>query len=436
MSLRERTRSNDGPLLDWFKTNSIAQDSCGEPPAVVTNTGGTFQGVTEQEVMHDIVTPGYERISGQGGIINSPMDYTKTVFRDNPCAASYVYSWERLCSDSGEHTPPAPEWHTYRHSWNGIFPSTDWCSWNNLPDVPTFDEQTLIDQAVTKAWAKIDTSEVQSLVMIGESEKTIRSLVSIFTRFVKVVKAAKRGEVRYLKRQISKEELSERYMELRYALRPLMYDVKGVTAALQTEASSKPLRATFRGIETYSDSDEDTVVTPVNYHNWVGDWDYEIVKDTVAEVDFQVRAGVLTEIANLNKLHVWGMLQPVEAVWELVPFSFIIDWFFNVGKTFASWTPNFGTKALASWYTVEKREYQFLGYSHINCATEDDNAGTYRALAYSRNLSECWIDKTVYSKTRVPDPSRKILPSFSLNVDVFKLTDLLIIAKKIWLKTA
>jgi hypothetical protein len=427
MTERVRSRNDDGPLIRWDKQAHITEETCESPnsPEDHIDTSGTFLAHQENTQMTDIVTPQYKRISGNGGIVNNPMTKVTTILRDHLCSYKYLYAWNYHCPSGGHGD------HLFSTAYVGNFPSSNYLSWDDLPTIPDISLQYLIDKAVNKAWSNIEVAEVQSLVMLGESEKTVYSLCSIFRRLIRIIKAIKKAEVWYLKRQIKHEELQQRYMELRYALRPLMYDVKGITAALQTKASDRPLRVTFRGAAQDDDRTSSIDVTPVLYHNFVGDWTYDVTIEKVAVTDVIVRSGVLTAMENIHALDVWGTTQPIESVWELIPLSFIIDWFFTVGDTIAAFTPNFGVKTLSSWYTVERQDYQFIGLTHDNCET-DDQASSYSPAGYSRQTSGIWLDKTVISKTRVPDPTRRLLPLYNLRINPFKLTDLVIIAKKLW----
>lgn len=428
--MTERVRSRvESVTTDWWKTAETQQSTLGSQP-VTADTSGSYTENETYEEMTDVVTPRYKQISANGGIVNSPMSKVKTITRDNLCYYKYLYSWEKWY----ELPPPDDpgQWGTFYHAYEGVFPSSDYLDVaNDLPQLPSYDEQAKIDQAVAKAWAATDVTELQSLVTLAEGKKTVLSLISIFTRLIKILKKIKRLDIKGLMNELSAKELSDRYMELRYALRPLVYEVKGVAAALQTEAGTKPNRLTFRGITTYQDDDVSTVTIPVTYSNFAGVWDYDIVRTTKWERNISVRAGVLTQLEQLNSLNIWGMTQPVESLWELVPFSFVVDWFFNVGDVLSAWTPNYGLKALASWYVVEKREYQFLSETHTNCETTDTTED-HNPLEYQRTMSNLWYDLTTISKVRVPNPQRPILPTWNMRLDTWKLTDLVIIAKKVW----
>jgi hypothetical protein len=135
-------------------------------------------------------------------------------------------------------------------------------------------------------------------------------------------------------------------------------------------------------------------------------------------------------LKQLNTLNIWGLTQPVEAIWELVPFSFIVDWFFNVGETLAAFTPNYGIESLASWYTVVDTAYQ--RHSRFNDNFNKPDGPSAYCTDNVQSVGGCWTDKTVITKTRVPNPSRQVVPTFSLKLDLFKLTDLVIIARGIF----
>lgn len=425
--VRNRVTSQD---QEWSYDQTILQSGLDTEP-VDSSFSGTYTDEELREDMTDVVTPKFKRVSARGGIVNNPMSQTKTIIRDSLCGCTYEYSWEQFIQ-TNDPDPGDGEWCPYEHTYVGTRPSTDFLSLTNLPTLPSYSSSTLIDQVVSKAWARIDVTDVQSLVMLAESKKTVASLASIFLRLIKIIKKIKRLDAKALANELSAKELSDRYMELRYALRPLMYDVKGASAALNTEASDVAKRITFRDMGTYHDDDSSTVTYPQSATNLYGTWEYDIVRTTKWERDVVVRAGVLTELETLNALNIWGMTQPVESLWELVPFSFIIDWFINVGSVISAWTPNYGLQALASWYTVETREYQYLAEKHINCKATNGTNQNYKVIAYNRDKSNLWYDKTVISKVRIPEPRRPILPSFSIRLNTWKLTDLTIIAKKLW----
>jgi hypothetical protein len=291
---------------------------------------------------------------------------------------------------------------------------------------PTYDQSHWQDLALTKAWSNVRLDEVQALVMIGESRKTVISMCSIFRRLIKIIKSIKRLDAYALKREITAKELANRYMELRYAIRPLMYDFNGTISAIKHESAKALSRLTFRGHENFTIEENDL------RNFWNGDTYQDGTRsydcERTVKVSFDVRAGVLTQLETVSSIPVWGLAQPIEAAWELVPFSFIIDWFINAGNTIAAWTPDYGLKTLASW-TVSKEivEKTFrISRTYANIGWDAD----WVKQTYSINqLTGCYCSDTVITTERVPDPSRPIIPTLKVNLDVLKLIDLLIIVR-------
>jgi len=425
MVARNRSRNNDGDPVAWSSVTTISE--FGEDPVLYQSSGTALQDM-DNTVMDDFVTPNYKRLSGQGEIINTAMKKTQTITRDN----FYMYYY-RIGHELRTSTNP-DVWEPYVGEIEEYRPSSNKLSWvTDLPEIPSYDVSDLVEYAVNKAYADIDASDILSLCTIAEGEKTVMSLISIFSRLIRIIKRIKKLDFRYLKREISKEQLANRYMEIRYALRPLMYDAKGLVAALQTKASSKPLRLTFRGGAQYFDSDQDVTTTSRTNTNSVGVYTYDEVRTKSWSNTISVRAGVLTELDKLDALKIWGIDKPLETVWELVPFSFIIDWFINIGDTISAWAPDVGFSTLASWGTVKQTTFQHAEFAYNNVDEPVWN-GTYqyRSTDHVRNMSNCYIQKTVISTERIPNPKRAILPQVKLKFNSFKLLDLIIIAKKLW----
>ena len=69
----------------------------------------------------------------------------------------------------------------------------------------------------------------------------------------------------------------------------------------------------------------------------------------------KVRAGVLysNDIGFLSR---WGVAPHslTSSAWELVPYSFVVDWLANVGNYIAALTPKPGVNFLSSWVTTEE----------------------------------------------------------------------------------
>lgn len=428
MRFRERTDSADP--IDWAIYKSRLDQNCAGTKDYVASTiqSGTYVPDEVYQSMSDVVTPNYHSLVQSGAIVNSPMTQVLNHEVDSLALYNYKFSYEQ---------------------WLACNPS-DWVlvdelNWGNrassvcmggksglLLGIPAYNEQDLIDQAVNTAWSRVSLDEAQVMVQLGEVHKTVLSVSSIIRRLLKVLKSIKRADLGVLRQEFTAKQLADRYMELRYALRPLMYDMNGVVAALKHEAGSLNDRLTFRASKhaTVNDSYSELLIKQ-NYNNSCGNWKKYAQFEKYATRTVDVRAGVLTQLETLSTLPVWGLANPVEAAWELVPFSFIVDWFLTVGDTLAAWTPDYGLTALASWYVVTDTCYRTAAYTRT-WGTMPEGDDENNAISHDYNWTNVFYSVNNTTKTRVPNPRRAILPSVTLNLNCFKLIDLLIIARQLW----
>lgn len=367
---------------------------------------------SETQTTTDVVTPNYSKRISAGEIINNPFESVRiknTFPQTVPYYHYYGGKYQHLCEAHQVLEPSA-------HKFEGVVTPTqydyidvDWSTLNTNRDA-------VISAAVTSAHANIDTSEILALATAAESRKTVDSMVSIMRRTAKIAKNLRKFNIRSLRNELHPRELADRYMEARYAIRPLIYDAYGVAAAFQAERNSK-IRRTFRGFEEESASISDTVETNSFGVLTQAKWDRS------ARCTISARAGVLCDV-NLTTVSVLGVNQPFESMWELTPFSFIIDWFANVGDTIAAWTPNAGVQQRASWVTV--RETRTLTNTLVSCRstalTDGHTFGDANCGTMSHQREDVLVD-------RIVEPALSTWPQSNMRLDMFKITDLGIILR-------
>lgn len=368
-----------------------------------TCTGGVYKKIA------DVSTPNYIKRSKAGEIINNPLYLELETWKSNvPTLNSENYYLDSHgCKVGGRVLGPyAPEL---------LLGDSRTCT--RYLGKPTIDTGRLSDIAITEAYSRIDFSEAALLATLGELPETISGLISIFKRSIKIFRAIRKFDIKALLGEISPKELADRYMEYRYGIRPLLYDVKSILSAYNS-TQKKFDRYTFRGKASASAQAGPTEFT--YYANSV--FAYKAYASVKREVT--ARAGCLTHLHALSKLNVWGLDQPIETLWELLPYSFVIDWFFNIGKTIASFTPEAGCEILASYVTMEDITSWSISGGHVTAVP--GSGYTYATTTYSPEYS-----KVSRIKARTPNPSRPILPSFDVRLDSLKLLDLAIIIRNL-----
>lgn len=409
---RSRSRSEGGGI-DWSQ-GSFTYDSC----ACNYNSDWMKQTKVQwasksrkDESCFDYSTPGYSRRIAAGEIINNPY-YKKTVESFYSPAVNFTARWTKSCTVN---IPKVQGWNiagSAQPRCQNAIPYQDLYQAN--PARFDGDREEIAALAVTSAFANVDVSEMLALASAAESRKTVDSMVGIMGKVIRIAKNVRKLNFSALSKELSPKNLAEGYMEARYAIRPLIYDANGLMAAI--EKPRQHVRRTFRGSASRSYRHSDTV-TGANVIDIM-----TCTLDRIHECQVSAYAGVMTS-ADIEKLSVYGADQLAETAWELFPFSFIVDWFANVGDTIAAWTPNLGITQRASWVTVRTLEQ----------ATNSGRSPVIPVTGYTvvASVGQFQYGTRVTTVERVPSPRLEVFPSLLVRLDGFKLLDLGIIARQI-----
>lgn len=356
----------------------------------------------------DVVDEHFNARRSKGEIFNNPFFSIKT-----------YYSGAGLTSFSGKNQ-------YYRNSSSkvltgiileGTVPADRWYS--NYKALNPLDYSDMLEscksKAITMAYGNRSQVVQAASMTLAEGKKTIQGIYEIMFRLAELALAVKRLDAKHIMDEISPGELKNRYMELRYAIRPLMIDASNIMKAIGTKTGKS--RHTARG------GSSDRVVISDIYKN------KRVVESSVgldASFDFartssyivEARAGVLCDV-NAQVSNIWGIDQIAETIWEVIPFSFIFGWFFNIVDIISSWTWKANVTELASWVTVRETLSQ-----SITCS---DARWTYPKSFISEIKFPMNMLKTTVTTTRTPHPQRAIIPSIDVNLDCLKVLDLGII---------
>lgn len=317
--------SYDGTVHNWDCTSSATSKSI-----------DFDYYVGEEETMHDVVIPGFHRRSAKGEIFINPMHSFKKKRELSLGAFSYYVAKDEEDCDYSQSYSQAP------HTINVLGAPVTHLQVGE-PSVAA-----LRRTASTQAKANIDDSTIDGLVFLGELRETIgylRDPLSSFNKFLSGVRKTKnrKGYV-----GPTAGFLSDNWLSYRYAMRPLASDiVNGMDAILDTVDGFDPDRRTARGYASSSGSLSDSGLIG-------GEPSVETTYDTTSTHDVSVRAGILYEYS--RSPDTWGMAahQLPIAAWELIPFSFVADWFVNIGPWIEAITPVAGVRELGSWTTVRR----------------------------------------------------------------------------------
>jgi hypothetical protein len=193
--------------------------------------------------------------------------------------------------------------------------------WNSK--VPGLNAKALIG-----ARNELKNSKVNLGVAFGERKQTARLLGDTAIRLAKSLRALKSGKIRRAmdelgitsrRREPRGSNVPKKWLELQYGWKPLLSEVYGAAEALNERPQGDwrvTVKATRKENIKYNTS-----------HNGI-DMFYGSCEGYIGSF---VRIDALPSNLALIKLASLGVTNPLLVGWELVPFSFVVDWMLPIG---------------------------------------------------------------------------------------------------------
>lgn len=244
-------------------------------------------------------------------------------------------------------------------------------------------------EASNKLVKKLGSRDIDLGVALGEARETAHFVQSTMLRLYRAFHSARKGDVSGVVKSLgltkTKDSSKQRFrdvpdaaanvwLEYSYAVRPLLSDVFGALSALEKRYKQPNVVTTRARVESELSCKLTATGGPKGDHM---DWYY------TAEGSHGAAAKLSFEIDNpfLYTLSQVGLTNPLNVAWELVPFSFVVDWFIPVGAWFNGLVPPQGVSrikgCITSWGEVKLRggmdaewavpPYSADGNRHIKC---------------------------------------------------------------------
>lgn len=401
--------TNDFVTVQWDKHSfGVRMISLYPPIGPVPFDNHTYVPITysrERVEVNSTNTPGYETKKKYGVLPNNP--YFRSILK----LGDGFFVAKRF------EEPQAP-YGTYRndsetkpfaaYGWPAPIPVPDW---NDL-------KNDLLGKVKGVNWS--------APVAMAEASKTIDLVTTNVLRITSTMKALKQGKLglamdtlgigqpptpRKLKKFDTaygtnpRGAASSAWLELQYGWKPLLFDVKNAAETLADRLHDPHSRRTTASVRktissTLKDQDvliENSPRLKVDRHLFTK----SSVKVSVTfEMDYASSAATAVGITN-----------PALVVWELVPYSFVVDWFVPVGDFLNSLDSTFG-KTFISGYVYEKSQHDL----YFN-ATEREG--------YTEVTGNQKCTYSVKNRQRLLDFPEPELPSFSPKLSLTKMTSAL-----------
>jgi hypothetical protein len=321
-----RIRKTDGRYsTTLYRTDTL----CNGSQTVVeqeSSSFGVYSGSTTKVV--DVVTKDFKRRSAAGEIFNNPFDLVKEKYTLLG-TSDWEHHYTGTCSG------------TTLKSRSGNHYSGDVLPW--LEPTPSNIGSVLHTIAGTQAWGNVVSPEVLGGENMHDLEQTWRLLRHPLEGFHQLIHKI-RGTRSFLRQTKSLGEfMSDTWLKYRYGATPLMHDLmNGFHAAVVPVYSD---RHTARGSASAPNQYE-TATEAIHNSTHPGTCTRSV------SANRWCRAGILYQ-HHFTVGDRWGSSAHniLPTLWEILPYSFVVDWFVNVGDFLAACTPKANVVVLSSWTT-------------------------------------------------------------------------------------
>nr|QIS88010.1 MAG: maturation protein [Marr virus] len=200
---------------------------------------------------------------------------------------------------------------------------------NPLPVIETVPrrgwDNEVVSSLITDMYAKANSTEWDALTTLAEARKTVSWLADVVLRTVETIKwlngrkAAE--EINQILRKGGTSHAANVWLEYRYALEPLILDFENIQAAADNLSRIYKRWGNFKIVDL-----EDDVPAP-----WRGTsrLTYEYRVSLKRRYDPSTLLEAISGVVSGN---------PLTTLWEIVPYSFVVDWFINIGDFIAATT--------------------------------------------------------------------------------------------------
>ncbi len=280
------------------------------------------------------------------------------------------------------------------------------------------------DETMVALLVKAADMKANLAVMYAEAEKTSKHILTTATRVADAYRALRKGNFGEVAKQLgirdsktvykrwrkgkrvkyeafTRDEsiVHKTWLEYKYGWMPLLMDVKqSAEFFAQQTLGGRPVHFVVekkgRGRVEY---DHSSTYAPAYGGVGSGTWRDQFVGD------YECHIKLWLEVTNpaLNQLQQLGVLNPALVAWEVVPYSFVIDWFLSVGDWLTAQTALTGLTIRKSL----RSNVNITSYQYTQPSTVMSSSGYW----YTNSARSCNLDKRWYARGSVDNLNTLLL---------------------------
>lgn len=195
---------------------------------------------------------------------------------------------------------------------------------------------------------------------------------------------------------VTTDNISRRWLELEYGWKPLLQDVHGAAEALAKSNNNVQFTRVTK-VQSAEAHDDRTVKQSLN----TGDTGFDKTRyktDDKLVIRYGVKFSQQSPVTDLQKM---GLTNPALLAWELLPFSFVADWFVPIGSFLSSLDATLGLRFESGYKTV---------FRTINTEMTSEAMVNYRTGGYLSRYEHASSKLIEWDRTVLSDFPSAVLP--------------------------
>lgn len=366
-----------------------------------------------EKTMTDSVRPGFFKAKREGNILPiGPMSSRTIEYISIPGAAKGLRAFKATDKMNGYSFESAGDWgFAYRND-----------RLNTAIALPNKDVllQEALSRAQTDAW--------DTLTFAAEFRKTVEGVVTLRSRAMAIADRVTsivqhRRHTKKFKSWALSDIVAQVWLELRYMWRPLVYDMMAME-----EAYSRLSQAREGSLQrSYASDTKSGTTTAVTTTSWEGPFGSGgggafaalVTKLETITTTGHASVGVTIDTRSITMTDI-GV-----TAWELVPFSFVLDWFITFGSMLSAFSPFASSRLQYATYSLTTTRELRVSVVPVNTALFPIKEGS--VLPSTTITMETSYERTLES----PTPTLAI----DINLNASKVLDLVALWSTINRKT-
>lgn len=229
-------------------------------------------------------------------------------------------------------------------------------------------------------------------VMVAEHRQTGAMFVDGAHRLLKAYRYLKKGNFAGVRGKINvmgrnyfgKGRYRDDWLLYRYGVTPLVSDLAGVDAWLSGQYHVPVIKRH----KLYEGKIRSEVSRPTNLYP---EATRKLTSSDVFVTKSQQVAWVEYDQSHFKTFQQIGLTNPLNVGWEVIPFSFVVDWFIQVGSYLQTLDALTGVKRIAITRAVKNQSHVWINHEEVGSGTRYTRTvltpGSVRALTYEPSLT-------------------------------------------------